>query len=672
MSYTSHQDRGTKAPKSSWLITLLITLVALVAVGCGDSNEDYVYTGTGPNVGPTGNVTFLFEQATPVAAKIVAPADARFVKFTFFNKDGVAVLKDVDNRAYAASITVANVPVSATSYKIDFFAANGTTAVGTPYTGNVTVEAGKTTIVDPSVGPQPVLQSIDVTPSSFTLALNGTKTQQLKVTANYSGNVIQDVTNGSTFASSAAAIASVNTAGLVTAVAAGDATVTATFGNFTDTAAVKVVAGEDPVPPVGTLVATPASVTLTNATTSVAIATTYDGAAVNATGTLGAFTGNVTATNLVYAAGNVTSTAAVNGSATLTLSYLPEGAEAPVTTTVDVQVERAADEPTPPEPGALTLTLSPADGLKVGTSAGETGLLSNFVLSDDTVVPVANINVLLKDASTGTALTDWSFTKGTDFITIENDAGVGIGSEVTVQLTVTGLTGKTVEPLDVPVEVVADADAAKVVSAEIVSIVGDTFRYPVNSTYPIVARYALANGSEGVIAGAAWNALGTNRGLEIGYAGTGDPSFDAATGTLSSGTVAGGGTIALREIATPANVLDSVALTVITTATNVLSVVPEATTVEEDATLSYSVIVTYADNTTQDITPVRGANFTAGIPAGSVTIASTVDGLYVGSLTADTVGFVSLAAGGGNATGFSLLPAVSIGTGVPVEITAAP
>lgn len=83
----------------------------------------------------------------------------------------------------------------------------------------------------------PVLQSISVTPA--TLAVTAGNIEALAATATYSDSSTADVTAEATWTSSDATKATVS-AGFVTGIAAGTATVTATYQGQTDTCAVTV------------------------------------------------------------------------------------------------------------------------------------------------------------------------------------------------------------------------------------------------------------------------------------------------------------------------------------------------------------------------------------------------------------------------------------------------
>lgn len=83
-----------------------------------------------------------------------------------------------------------------------------------------------------AVGAQPTVGSIALTPAAPTAAVG--ETEQMTATATLVPSGTRDVTNAAAWSSSDLAIATVNNAGLVTAVAAGTATITAAYAGTTD------------------------------------------------------------------------------------------------------------------------------------------------------------------------------------------------------------------------------------------------------------------------------------------------------------------------------------------------------------------------------------------------------------------------------------------------------
>ena len=110
-----------------------------------------------------------------------------------------------------------------------------------------------------SSGP-PTLTSIEVSAASGSVAL-GT-TDQLTATGVYSDNSHQTITSSVTWSSSNTAIATVSASGLVTPVAEGSSTITATMSSISGTTSVTVTAAA-----VTAVAVTPASKTLAKAAT---------------------------------------------------------------------------------------------------------------------------------------------------------------------------------------------------------------------------------------------------------------------------------------------------------------------------------------------------------------------------------------------------------------------
>jgi hypothetical protein len=93
--------------------------------------------------------------------------------------------------------------------------------------------------------PTPTVSSVSVTGGNTVTA---GQTLQLSATANFSNNTTQNVTTTAAWESGSTGIATVNSAGLVTAVAAGTAEIRARFQNVTGTLGLTVNAIPDPNP----------------------------------------------------------------------------------------------------------------------------------------------------------------------------------------------------------------------------------------------------------------------------------------------------------------------------------------------------------------------------------------------------------------------------------------
>jgi len=165
------------------------------------------------------------------------------------------------------------------------------------------------------------VKSLQVTPNPVELA--PALTQQLTATAVFEDNTNQNVTNQATWTSSAPNVASVSAAGLVTAAAPGQATLTARLGNVTATANVTVkplltridLSPANVTMPVGLTQTVRATAVFSDTTTedvsSTVTWTTGNGAVATVTST-GAVTGVAPGnTTLTATSGNVTATAGV-------------------------------------------------------------------------------------------------------------------------------------------------------------------------------------------------------------------------------------------------------------------------------------------------------------------------------------------------------------------------
>jgi hypothetical protein len=85
----------------------------------------------------------------------------------------------------------------------------------------------------------PTIASISVTPVGLTLGIG--INQQYTATAAYSDGSTQDLVSGVTWSSSSTSVATINTSGLASTVAAGTTTITATVGSFSDTSTLTIV-----------------------------------------------------------------------------------------------------------------------------------------------------------------------------------------------------------------------------------------------------------------------------------------------------------------------------------------------------------------------------------------------------------------------------------------------
>ena len=208
----------------------LLMGVAFILTGCGGSNNDSFVatgnstpttTGTGSN---TGALTFNFTQAQTVEV----PSATATLLFEFYDANNNLVFES--EAAFATSVTIAGIPVSAV--RVEITAVDSVGAPVAEVTQQVAVTEDQTTTVDlTSATVQPVtVSSLSVSPASTTL--DEGSTVALVVSATYSNNTTITVPNSSvTFVSDDTGIASVSTAGVVTANSPGTANVSASLNS---------------------------------------------------------------------------------------------------------------------------------------------------------------------------------------------------------------------------------------------------------------------------------------------------------------------------------------------------------------------------------------------------------------------------------------------------------
>lgn len=144
----------------------LLALFVAVFAGCGDSRDEFVITNTG-GVTPTGAVTFNFVR---VQSTIAVPLDTLSLEFTFYDQQNQAGQVTLNTtRDFAPTITITGVPATTRSYSVTARGA-GDVPLAT-ITGNVTVQAGQTVVVDAAGAT--VTPVISTTPLDVFVSNNG-------------------------------------------------------------------------------------------------------------------------------------------------------------------------------------------------------------------------------------------------------------------------------------------------------------------------------------------------------------------------------------------------------------------------------------------------------------------------------------------------------------------
>ncbi len=341
----------TSTKKPSGLVMLMISLVALFAVGCGDSRDEYVYNNLPPASPNTGNLTFQFQQQQANAQQAgIVPIGTTTLQFEFFSTTSGSDtdLVHEDTVAYANQVTITGVPASAVFVRVTAYGAGG--APLATFTGTFEVAIGATTPVDLGTPTAITFDSLGVSPATLALSLaeGGTDSAQLTLVGNFSnGQSVAFPSNtyaaSAEFSSSDTEVATVSDSGVVQAVSNGNATITAAYtingSEVVATSTVTVIGGEVAV---DTLTVSPSTLTVARQTESAPLTATFTPAG----GTPVDVTGNVTYTLQAPVAGItvnnqtgvvlVDTTAIDNTTAVVVASY--NTGNTTVTDTVDVTV----------------------------------------------------------------------------------------------------------------------------------------------------------------------------------------------------------------------------------------------------------------------------------------------------------------------------------------------
>lgn len=198
---------------------MLVSLVSLFAVGCGDDdNENFVFTNA--NNQAVGALTFQF--TNPQSASV--DANTALLNFVFRNADNEIVLGPLQV-AYNDTIVVENVPISAVSVEITALSNTGFPL--TRITDTVEVSAGQTTQVDLSDGNvvDVTFDALTATPNPTNLTVGGTQTLSVQATFSNSATGATVPNSANDFTSANANVATVDANGVVTGVAVGNTTV---------------------------------------------------------------------------------------------------------------------------------------------------------------------------------------------------------------------------------------------------------------------------------------------------------------------------------------------------------------------------------------------------------------------------------------------------------------
>ncbi|MGI8547056.1 MAG: Ig-like domain-containing protein [Gemmatimonadaceae bacterium] len=222
------------------------------AVGAGNTT----ITATSEGKAGTAQVVVTAPAAVPVASVAVNPSTGNIVV------GGTLMLSATTRDASGATISGRSVAWSTTAPQIATVSSSGVVTAISP--GNVTITAGSEgkigsasiTVQAPAPPAPAPVASVAVSPSSGTIAVGGTLALSATV-RDASGNTLSGRTV--TWSSSTPQVATVSSSGVVTAVAPGSATITATSEERSGSAAINVPAPAPAPASVATIVITPST-----------------------------------------------------------------------------------------------------------------------------------------------------------------------------------------------------------------------------------------------------------------------------------------------------------------------------------------------------------------------------------------------------------------------------
>lgn len=171
-----------KFQSTSALLTLLVVgFVSLFAVGCGDSRENFVFTGNN-NQANTGNLVFRFQQAVAQTVDTV-PAGTTRLRFDFFttNPPSLQSFSFTEERAFAEVVTFNNVPADIRSVTVTCFNDAGL-PLATLF-GPVVVNVGQTTDVNLNDATPVAIDALTSSPDPIILTAG--QTQQVTNTGSF-------------------------------------------------------------------------------------------------------------------------------------------------------------------------------------------------------------------------------------------------------------------------------------------------------------------------------------------------------------------------------------------------------------------------------------------------------------------------------------------------------
>ena len=567
--------------------------------------------------------------------------------------------------------------------------ANGVAQGTTSITATLgTIVASATLSVTP-----PVLTSISVSPSSASIA-NGT-TQQFTATGTYSDGSTQDLTGSADWSSSLPGIAIIDSTGLATGKGMGTATISATSGPITGSAALQV--GQ---PKLLSIAVAPANASLALGTSQAFKATgTYtDGSTQDITATVAWGTGDSTIAT-IDANGSATSVAVGNTTVSATLGSIAGSTQLTITPAALVSI--AVTPAIPSIPSGTTLqftatgtftdgstqdvtktvqwtsdspsvaTISNADkqiGLATSVNAGTATITatSGSITGNTTltVTPAALASIAVTPATPSIALGTTqqftaigTFTDGTmqdltatatwtlDDTTIASISSGGLTTTIKVGASNVNATSGTI----------VGSTLMTVTEAQIVSLAinPDTAAVPQGSTQQFMATATFTDGTtQDVTQSAHWSSTDASIATISNAAGTQGLATTLASGSTTIGVASGSASASAFLTVNPADLVS-------------IAIAPQSPILALGTSQQFAATGSYTDGSTKDITAI----VTWSSSSAAVIVISNAVGSN-GLAASAGVGTATITATNGNITS-STLATVGQATITSVAVTPA-
>lgn len=354
---------GDVTSKTTWASSnTAVATISASGVATAVAAGTTTITGTDGTIAATTTLTVTASTTSPTLSSIaVTPATASVNIGATQQFTATGTYSDGTTKNITASVTWTSSNATIASISAAGLA-TGAAAGSASITATLSGVSGKASItVASTTPPPPTLSSIAVTPP--TASIKAGATQQFAAAGTYSDGTTKDVTASVTWSSSSAAVATINSAGLATGVAAGSATVTAALSGVSGKASLTV----------GSASATVSSIAVSPSTMSFAAGSTqqFKATAAYSDGTTGDVTSSVTwmssDTSVATVNASGLATGVASGSATISAALNKITGTASVTITAKTNITSA------------NIPTWHADSNRSGLNAHETALTPSTV-----------------------------------------------------------------------------------------------------------------------------------------------------------------------------------------------------------------------------------------------------------------------------------------------------